>query len=82
MIGNHLLKSMFITKIKEKKEIYKNKKKNKLLIEIVYKNLENIIKTLNEIIKNKIDQDIIIKNNIKNNIKNKKNKKKNKYVTI
>jgi hypothetical protein len=65
---------MFITKRKkkEKKEIYKNKKINKLFIEIVYNNLEKIIGTINEIIKNKIDQEKIKKNNIKN----KKNKKR------
>jgi hypothetical protein len=74
LIGDHLLKSMFITKRKkkEKKEIYKNKKINKLFIDIVYNNLENIIGTMNEIIKNKVDQEKIKKNNIKN----KKNKKR------
>ena len=70
LIGNHLLKNIFITKKKkkEKKEIYKKKcnKKNKLLINIIKSTLRETIIILNEIIKNKIDHDKIKKNNIKN----------------
>ena len=70
LIGNHLLKNIFITKKKkkEKKEIYKKKcnKKNKLLINIIKSTLGETIIILNEIIKNKIDHDKIKKNNIKN----------------
>ena len=69
LIGNHLLKSTFITKIKkkEKQKIYKTKykktKENVIFLKIILPSMENIIRTFNEIIKNKIDMDMINKNN-------------------
>ena len=65
LIGNHLLKHLFITKLKKKEkiEIYKKNEKQKIITLTI---LSKIIIIINEIIKNKIDNDIIKENNIKN----------------
>jgi hypothetical protein len=76
LIGNHLLKNLFITKKKKKErtKMYEKKcnNKNELFMDIIKNTIDNTIIILNEIIKNKIDNDKIKKNNIKN----KNNKKR------
>ena len=65
LIGNHLLKHLFLTKLKKKEkiEVYKKNEKQKIL---TMSSLFNIIIIINEIIKNKLDHDKIKENNLKN----------------